>query len=136
MGGHPGAVLLSEVAGVHAAYCHAIDSGDAEAWAQVFHPQGTSAGPGRSTLRGHEALRAFIRDHHQPHLVHVTVNSLITQVRGIHIHTAARFLILEARDDGSLAIVMTGVYTDVLVRHDERLCIRSRRAVLTPDRRR
>lgn len=124
-------LLLAAVGEVHAAYTRAIDAGDASGWAAVFHPDGVSAGPGRPTLRGRSELEAFVRQHHQPDVVHLTLNPVIDHVGADHLLVAARYVILRTVED-AWHVETSGVYADRLETWDGRLVLRERRATATP----
>lgn len=47
-------------------YSHALDSGDAGAFAELFAPDGAFVDPD-TTAQGHEALRELVREHHRAH---------------------------------------------------------------------
>ena len=60
-----------------ATYNHAIDSRDAEAWADTFTADGRFYAPPNHDIRGREALIAFIRSFGPPGGHHWTTNFLI-----------------------------------------------------------
>jgi hypothetical protein len=122
--------LRAEVAALVAAYGHAIDRGDADGWAGLFHPEGTSAGPGRPTLRGTQELRRWVLVHPRPDLLHVTTNVWVERLEGDRVHVASHFLIVQAGEGGGFSIMVAGSYADVLVRHDGELRFLSRTATV------
>jgi 3-phenylpropionate/cinnamic acid dioxygenase small subunit len=121
--------LQAEVLGLLAAYGHAIDDCDPDAWARLFHPDGTSSGPGRPTLRGHAELRAWVRDHPRPDLLHTCTNVEVVGMVGEEVHVRSHFVIHRVGPDGAFSVVVAGSYRDVLVRIADRLRFRSRVAV-------
>jgi uncharacterized protein (TIGR02246 family) len=71
---------LLEIQHLYAAQSHAIDSGDAEGWADTFVPDGVFASPTYDApIKGRDALVAFARALHAaaPHLHHVITNVLV-----------------------------------------------------------
>ncbi|MER5437786.1 nuclear transport factor 2 family protein [Streptomyces sp. NPDC002790] len=71
---------LLEVQHLYAAQSHAIDTGDAEAWADTFTADGEFDSPTYDKpVTGRAALVAFARDLHAaaPHLHHVITNVLV-----------------------------------------------------------
>ncbi|MEV6259978.1 nuclear transport factor 2 family protein [Streptomyces sp. NPDC051784] len=71
---------LLEIQHLYAAQSHAIDTGDAEAWADTFTTFGTFDSPTYDApVRGRAALAAFARQLHAaaPHLHHVITNVLV-----------------------------------------------------------
>jgi 3-phenylpropionate/cinnamic acid dioxygenase small subunit len=122
--------LQAEVTALLAAYGHAIDRCDADAWAALFHPEGSSAGPGRPTLRGREELRRWVVEHPRPDVLHMTTNVSVERVDGERVHVASHFLIVRADEGGAYSVMVAGSYADVLIRHESRLRFLSR--VATP----
>jgi SnoaL-like domain len=120
---------LVEVQAVQSAYCHAIDRCDPVAWADLFHPEGTSSGPDRPTLRGTAQLRQFLTEHPRPDFVHLTLNTVVTRLEGDTIWAAAKYVILQVGTEG-ITVAATGTYADVLERREGRLRFLSR--VATP----
>lgn len=121
--------LLPEVQQLLASYCHAIDTCDAAAWAAVFHPDGTSAGPGRPTLRGTEQLRAFIEENPRPDVFHLVLNTYVDRVEGDRVWVTSNFVCLRVDASGGFSVLTAGRYADVLERRDGVLKIASRVAV-------
>lgn len=120
--------LLAEVTALLAAYGHAIDRCDADAWAALFHPEGTSAGPGRPTLHGTAELRRWVLDHPRPDLLHLTTNVSVEGIGGDRVHVASHFLIVRADVGGAFSVMVAGSYADVLIRHGGQLRFLSRTA--------
>src|SRR5215207_7749706 len=71
---------LLEVQAIQSAYCHAIDRCDAEAWADLFHPDRASSCPNRPTLRGTAELRRFLEEIPRRDFVHLTLKAGIERV--------------------------------------------------------
>jgi hypothetical protein len=99
---------------LYARYNMAIDSGDGEAWAATFTPDGVF----NTTNVGHDALVQFVKDWREKrdgaNRRHANSNLLYTPT-----DTGARgtcYLILLDIGVRPAAIAMTGVYDDVIVR--------------------
>jgi len=99
---------------LYARYNMAIDTGDAEAWAATFTPDGVF----NNTNRGHDGLVQFIKDwrekrngamrrHWNSNLAFTATN---TGARG------SAYLILLDISVRPAAIALTGLYEDVIVR--------------------
>jgi hypothetical protein len=99
---------------LYARYNMAIDSGDAEAWAATFTPDGVF----NNTNRGHDGLVQFIKDwrekrngaqrrHWNSNLAYTATND---GARG------SAYLILLDISVRPAAIALTGIYEDVIVR--------------------
>jgi uncharacterized protein (TIGR02246 family) len=65
-----------EIQELNARYCHAFDSGDADAFADTFVEDGVLAVVGLGQNAGHEALRASCRTYDR-RVVHTTTDALI-----------------------------------------------------------
>lgn len=90
-------------------YNHAIDSGQAEAWADTFTPDG-SLDAGRGVLSGRDELVAFAKGVSGSR--HVVTNPVV-EVSGDTAHVRAYLFLLRG---GAIATV--GIYDDQLVRAD------------------
>lgn len=122
--------VLAEVHELLAAYGHAIDRGDAATWADLFHPDGTSAGPGRPTLVGRAALVAWLREHPRPDLQHTCSNVWVERVDPQGLHVVSHFVINKVDHAGAFSVLVAGSYRDLVVRHEGRLVFKCR--VATP----
>jgi hypothetical protein len=98
---------------LYARYNHAIDSGDAEGWAATFTPEGSF-----NRFTGHDALVGFIKQWREKmngaNRRHWNSNLLITPAAD----GASGVVLLMIVDVGTQppSIVMTGQYTDSLVK--------------------
>ncbi len=126
-GGPPGAApgdepltagLLAEVHQLLAAYGHAIDACDAEAWVGLFHHDGVSSGPGRPKLRGRDELRAWVEDHPRADLLHTCTNVHVLGWRGDLLDVRSHFVIYAIDTDGTYRVSVAGSYADELCRVD------------------
>ncbi len=115
-----------------AAYCHRIDAGDGDAYAELFTPDGVFEIVGLTTARGHGELaanaRAFPRlmprTRHQIHDTHVVVD-------GDRAHQLAYLSVVGVGAEPRL--VQTGRYEDELVRTDRGWRFARRRLTLDGD---
>ena len=126
-----------EILDLYAYYCHCIDSGDGNKWAECFTPDGSLALPHRNQVhRGAGALRGVgdaFPDRTGGMGRHITVNLTLSEdaegARG-----RAYLILLQGGWGPSPPIVeMTGRYEDRLVRWSGRWLFASR--VLTADAR-
>ena len=97
-----------------ARYNHAIDSGDAEAWAGTFVADGVFQLAGRDPVVGREALCEFARGLAPSSMRHFVSNLLVDVDAGGETATLRAYLAL-IRDHG---IAMTGAYKDTLRKVD------------------
>jgi hypothetical protein len=105
-----------EIQQLYAKYNFAIDSGDAEAWASTFTPDGVF-----NTFSGHDALVGFIKlwrekmsgatRKHWNNNLQITGNSQEAN--------ASVYLMLVDYGTKPVSILMTGTYTDSLVKTKE-----------------
>jgi uncharacterized protein (TIGR02246 family) len=109
----------AEIVELHARYNRAVDTGDADAWAACFTPDGLFDARSRYA-RGTEALREFAHFYHQQPTyagaVHWNAN-LVIDGDGDEAAAHADFALIRGSDDG-VRILSTGTYASTLVRVD------------------
>jgi hypothetical protein len=97
---------------LYAQYNYSIDTGDGEAWAATFTPDGTF-----NRFTGHDALVAFVKERHEKrngaNQRHWNSNLRITpSAEGAD----GKVLLMLVAVGAQPTIVMTGQYTDTLVK--------------------
>ncbi|WP_051683692.1 TIGR03619 family F420-dependent LLM class oxidoreductase [Blastococcus sp. URHD0036] len=119
------------VAGLHHAYADALDRREFDRLDRVFTPDVVAEYPGGRRLDGLPALIAFMRESHADvsRTVHRVVDVELTVDGDTATCTAAKRNDLH-RDGDDGPTVVTGRYTDELVRTSEGWRIRSRRSTL------
>ncbi len=110
-------------------FCHVTDSGDFEAWVNLFTDDGEFHLLGQ-TFRGAQALREFIAQDQPPERrgVHLTTDSQINVDGGVA-QAISKFVFIASTADGPL-VVTGGTYHDELVRAADRWLFHSRECVL------
>ncbi|GBD24295.1 hypothetical protein HRbin29_01973 [bacterium HR29] len=103
---------------LYARYNHAIDFGDADAWAGCFTPDGVFASSARGETVGREALRAFAEAFSRQMKGRHWTNNLVIEGDGSEARGSC-YLALYVLGDGGPRIMATGVYRDQLVRTAE-----------------
>ena len=102
---------------LYARYNHAIDFGDAEAWAACLTPDGRMIAKGTGDFQGTEALTAFAKSMAaQINGRHWTNNLL---VEGSGAGATAKCYLLFVRNGAAghaPSVVLSGVYTDTLAK--------------------
>ncbi len=104
---------------LYARYAFTFDSGDADAWAQLFTDDGRFAPPVVDEVVGTEALREFVatRSSTTPGMRHLISNVLVEETdegaRG-----SAYFVCLRLSEDGRVRLRNTGRYDDEFARRD------------------
>ncbi|GAB4323159.1 MAG: hypothetical protein Kow0010_04360 [Dehalococcoidia bacterium] len=102
---------------LYARYNHAIDSGNAEAWADCFTDDATFDAQPVGPLRGRDALIEFARNYSQNvRGRHWTNNLLLEEAEGGARGTC--YLILFRLGEGGATPWITGIYRDELTRED------------------
>jgi uncharacterized protein (TIGR02246 family) len=115
-------VTRQEIFDLYAAYCHAIDDGDAREWAALFTRDGEFIGPGRPILTGRDQLTRFIEGRDARGIQHLTCNIRVRDSTPPETRVDADFVILTAGPDGNSATVTAmGRYHDTLRVEEERL---------------
>lgn len=123
--------VLDRVAELMGRYAQAIDSGDIEQWADVFHEQASWVGPQRRPRRGRADIVDFLNATGvRSEFVHVTLNTEVVEVDGAQVKTRSDFVLLEKQHDRSHRVEMVCEYRDVLVQDGDRLRILHREATL------
>ena len=103
------ALDYAEIQQLYARYNHAIDYGDAEAYAALFVPDGSF-----NNFKGHDALVAFIKNRKTINLRHWNTNLMITATpEGADASVYMMFVDNAARPPD---ITAAGKYQDSLVR--------------------
>lgn len=121
-----------EIRDVLGNYCRAIDSGDIEGWASVFHPEAVWVGPKRRTRVGRDDIVDFLRETGaETHRAHVTLNTKLIEINEDEFRVQSDWFKVEKDTPLVRSIVMMGIYRDVLVRHEGRLVILRREATLS-----
>lgn len=100
---------------LYARYNHAIDFGDAEAWAECFTPDGVFASSARRETVGREALRAFAEAFSRQMKGRHWTNNLVVEGDGDEA-SGRCYLALYVLGEGGARLMTTGVYHDELVR--------------------
>lgn len=104
-----------EITELLARYNHAIDSGDAEAWAATFTEDGVFAPPG-ATTEGRAELLAYAKRRYEPRKRHWT-NNLVIDVDGDEATMRCYLHVMLVGEPG-LETMVTGRYSDRLRRVD------------------
>ena len=118
-----------EIQDLYARYCHAIDAGDGEGWANCFTKDGTfvpsvGSSAGRS-FAGHEALAAFAANPNRRKRRHWTSNILLVERDGFVEGTCYALLIDVGGSQPEIAASFA--YRDELVREAGTWKFRARR---------
>ena len=106
-------------------YARYLDERDAEAWVDLFTPDGEIV-YGERRIVGHEALARFLDG--TPRGVHIAGPPSIALV-GDEIHSYSTIAFVDASSGGTRAVVNR----DRMVRHEGRLRLRERRIELRAD---
>ena len=102
-----------EIMELMARYNHAIDGGDAEAWAGTFTGDGVFEGSA-GTVRGREELLAFVRGRDPSRRVRHWNNNILIEGEGDE--AAAKVYLVTFDVSGPPALRISGVYHDRLRR--------------------
>ena len=100
-----------------ARYNHAIDSGDAEAWADTFTDDGVFQGS-RDTVKGREEFLAFVRGRDPSNPIRHWNNNVLIEGDGDDATTRVYLLTFDV--SGPPKLRSSGVYHDTLKRVDGR----------------
>lgn len=123
--------MLAQVAELMGRYAHAIDSGDIDQWADVFHAQASWVGPQRRPRHGRADIVDFLKGTGaRTDFVHVTLNTEIVEVDGEQVKVRSDFVLLEKQPDSSHRVAMVCGYRDVLVQGGDCLRILHREATV------
>lgn len=106
-----------EIQQLYARYNHAIDSGDAEGWANCFIPEGKFASSAGASFEGSEKLAEFARGFAQRMTGRHWTNNLVIEGDGEHA-TGRCYLMLYSLGgkEAPATVVTTGIYQDALVK--------------------
>jgi len=103
---------------LYARYNHAIDSGDGAGWAGCFTAGGTFTSAS-GAFAGHEQLAAFAEGFSKRIRARHWTNNLVLEPAEGGASGRCYLMLLRLGDaDTSTSILMTGVYTDALVKED------------------
>lgn len=110
---------LEQIRNTLARYCHLIDDGRFDDWAELFTPDGTFSVLGQ-TYRGRDEIKGFIGGALTPERrgKHITANSAI-EVQGDTARAWSDIIFFSPAGSG-LGITAAGRYEDRLVRQDGR----------------
>jgi uncharacterized protein (TIGR02246 family) len=102
-----------------AGYAFAFDSGDGEAFADLFTPDGSFDNVGVATMTGRQELVEFVKERYvqAPGVRHFTANVLV-EADGDGARARAYVWVIRLGGDGPLRLRNTGEYRDVFVRTD------------------
>jgi uncharacterized protein (TIGR02246 family) len=100
-----------------AGYAYAFDTGDGEAFADLFTPDGSFVNVGVATMTGRDELVDFVnaRFEQAPGVRHFTANVLV-EPNGDGATGRAYVWVIRLDGDGPLRLRNTGEYTDEFVR--------------------
>jgi hypothetical protein len=122
----------NDIQQLYARYNLAIDSGNGEAWAGTFTPDGVF----NTTNKGHDALVQFVKDWREKRVGanrrHLNSNMVLTPTaEGAN---ASIYLLLLNVGVRPATIATTGIYEDVLVRTRKGGALRAAACTPIPDR--
>lgn len=110
----------AEIHDLYARYAYAFDGADADAWADLFTPDGRFSPPGVNPVVGTVALRAFVneRSSRTPGMRHLMANVLV-EADGDDARGRAYFVCYRLAGDGRFRLRNFGRYEDRFARHGQ-----------------
>ncbi len=116
-----------------AEYCHRVDRGSAAEVASLFHPEAVLRPrfDGEYTVHGRAKIEAWYAHYHahlRPNIRHLAhhIGSIFVTVHGDAADSTCYFLASMVNNADGKALLVTGRYTDALVKDGDRWCFKDR----------